>query len=123
MQGDGKKIVLLIRKKKMVFTSYKDLALYLMQIVFQDENCPWEARRDNLVEVLDMCGFSSKKKWVESIKSPDELSRAYWNMVLSFEELGLLPGFSVIAPIEKGRTNYNPERYRMSENWLIYEEK
>jgi len=87
-----------------------------MESIVDDPYASLEARKENLSKMLKMFGFKRKEQWVNRIESEERFSKAFWNILLAMEEMDTLPGFSVWAPIEKGRTNYNPEKVRITDD-------
>lgn len=105
------------------FSSNKELARLLITTIVDDPFAPFYVRKENLRKILSLLGFYQKEKWIKRIQTEESLIRAYWAILLAMENLDTLPGYSVWAPIEKGRTNYNPEKFRISEDWTKGEEE
>ena len=94
---------------------------------------PGQVFKENLIEacqfVYDECSnrylkikISKSIKFFKRIKNKKKLLTEYYNLLLSLEKLGLLGGFSVMAPIQQGDSNYNPERRTLYGNIFQYEE-
>lgn len=111
-----------IRGKIHNFYSHRDLARFLMQTLVADERSPFEARSRNLHSILELLNFTNKARWIEKIHNEEYFDKAYWEVMLSLEGLGTLPGFSIICNIEKGDSNYNPEKRRISTDWTLLED-
>lgn len=112
-----KPISIRIQKKLYHFHSYRDLARFLMGYFVDDQLASLETKIDHLKSIMELLGFKSKANWVSKIYSEEFFKNAYWEITLSLEGLGTLPGFSVLCPIGQGDSNYNPERKRMSTDW------
>jgi len=116
-------VIAKINGKKFHFQSKQDMARYILERVKASEKyAPLDNRIENLKKIYELIGYDRRAKFTGDIITEEVYVKAYWEAVLIMEYMGTLPGFSVWAPIEKGATNYNPEKRRMSENWTIYEE-
>jgi len=102
------------------FCSYRDFARHLMLILHDSAKyASFDHRKNMLMDIMTLTGFPNKNKWIDKIKNEKNFLKAYWDVLLSLENLGTLPGFSVNAPIEKGYSNYNPEKVRITTNWVL----
>jgi len=107
-----------INGHKQTFRSKSELARYLMDLLVHSVST-LSVRTQNLQGIMEMMGYSAKAKYLGSIWSEKIYEKAYWETVLSLENLGSLPGFSVICSIEKGNSNFSPEHKRISTDWTI----
>ena len=107
-----------INGHKFVFRSRHELARYLMDLL-NDSVSTLLVRATNLQKIMEITGFPRKAEWIGGINTEDRFTKAYWETLLSLEHKGTLRGFSVICSIEKGSSNFNPEKKRITENWTI----
>jgi hypothetical protein len=68
---------------------------------------------------MEITDFKAKAKYLGGIWTEAVYTKAYWETILSLEYMGTLPGFSVICSIEKGNSNFSPEKKRISTDWTI----
>lgn len=108
----------IINGEKVLFRSRQELARYLMDLLINSA-ASLSTRTENLFRIMELTGFDSKAKYIGKIQNEEKYMVAYWETLLSLEYMGTLRGFSVNAPIEKGASNYNPEKRRVSTNWTI----
>ena len=80
---------------------------------------PLEARAENLKKIMELTGFAFRAKVIEKIDNETRYTKAYWETILALEYMGTLRNFSVIVPIGKGDTGYDPEKKRISTDWTI----
>jgi hypothetical protein len=109
-----------IHGKVVYFKSKNEFAKYLITTV-SDKYSPLQTRVQNLMKIMDLTDFPKKAKYLGKIKTEEVFTKAYWETILSLENMGTLTGFLVDAPIEKGSSNYNPERKRISTDWVFAE--
>jgi len=84
-----------------------------------DEHSPEEVLKENILKAISLAGEVDYRKrkladFVERLHGMESLLEFCCNNILSAEGMPLLFGFSVIVPIGKGDTGYNPERKRIS---------
>ncbi len=100
------------------FNGYKQLAHYLLNYMDFNSYIPLKARVEKIVKIMQITEFYKKAKWIKDyVDSEEKFRKVLWNLRLDMDNLGTLPGFLVKAPIEKGRSNYNPELIRISIDW------
>jgi len=107
-----------INGRKLFFRSRHELARYLMDLL-NDSVSLLPIRAENLQKIMEITGFHIKAKWIGGITTEERFTKAYWETLLSLEHKGTLKGFSVICSIEKGSSNYDPERRRITTDWTI----
>lgn len=107
-----------INGRKLTFRSRHELARYLMDLLIESIS-NLEARTENLKKIMELTGFEKKAVYLGRIWSEKVYTKAYWETVLSLENMGTLRGFKVSVPIGKGDTGYDPERERITTNWTI----
>jgi len=100
-----------IRINGIIYNCYSKKEMLVLLLLLIDENSPAEAIRINIKQAFELVGKRDKRSWktVDRIKTKDKLLAYCYNLILNAEGFGLLWGFSVIAPIGKGDTYYNPE--------------
>ncbi|HUW21076.1 MAG TPA: hypothetical protein VMW41_00225 [Candidatus Bathyarchaeia archaeon] len=79
-----------------------------------------EAMRENIEGILKIMeeykpALSKKRKIIKKIKRRETLIKFYFDLILSLSQMSTLRGFSCICKAELGRSNYDPEKYRMTE--------
>lgn len=92
----------------------------IMDVSYPNKFAGIDTNKENLSQSLFLLGeahprrrgfFTKKQTYLlKKIFTYERLLFFYFDLYLSLEGLGLLHSFSVVAPIEKGATNYNPEK-------------
>lgn len=111
-------ILVKINGKKGYFINRHALARHLMSLL-ETSIAPLVTRAENLSKIMELTGFHVQAKWIGKINSEERYTKIYWENLLSLEHKGTLRGFSVICSIEKGSSNFNPERRRITTDWNI----
>jgi hypothetical protein len=111
-------IKVFINGKKCYFINRHALARHLMDLL-ENSIAPLSSRAENLQRIMEVTGFHIKAKYIGEINTEERYTKAYWETILSLEHKSTLPGFSVNCNIGKGRSNYNPEKVRISTDWNI----
>lgn len=101
------------------FPSHRELARFLLMNLVDDENASFDSRLTNLVSVMDFLGMKKKAQGLSKTKN---FVKAYWDTILYLDGMDTLRGFTVGCSIEKGDSNYNPEKRRISTDWTLLEE-
>ena len=95
---------------------------FVLQVILDaGEPCPYSpfiVNKDNVIKMLELIQIVFPKKRInrkisyvkKRCNSFERLLVFYYEILLSLENKALLSGFSVYAPIEKGYSNYNPEK-------------
>ena len=94
-----------------------EMLSWLLQVI--DKQSPFVTLKENIIKAIDLTGeLDSRKRklgsYVQKLKTKDSLFEFCYNNILAQEGMPLLWGFSVAASIEKGASNYNPEKRRIS---------
>jgi hypothetical protein len=106
-----------------------DAVIYILSVL--DIYSPFVLFKENIIGACSFVKEHADSRYVKSkmtrtiehfrrIRDKRKLVTEYYNLVLSLEGIGLLGGFLVQAPIQKGDTGYNPERRTISDT--LYKE-
>lgn len=110
-----------INGKKYYFRDNRELARYLLELI-ENPLAPFENRKANLFNIMDLIGFDKKAKYIGRIKNEEIFNLAYWEILLSLEGLGKLRGYSVKHKVMNTKSICNdPEKDRITINWNIWE--
>jgi len=79
-----------------------------------------EAMRENIEKILKIMeeykpSLRKKRRIIKKIKRRETLIKFYFDLILSLDNMSTLHGFSCICKAELGRSNYDPEKHRMTE--------
>ena len=107
--------VLFLNGRAYKFQDTRQVLQFLLDNILDDPYSPWLAKRENLARIFELLGDFKRAHFARKLQSEMTYEKAYWDNVLATEQLATLPGFSTSAPIEKGASNYNPEKRRITD--------